>query len=393
MPTIDIPTIYLLAGFSSLLASAILLWLRGDHRNSGHALSLFIGSVLTLGAGFVCFAARGIGHGTMMAILGYTSIGAAAVLNWQACARLFGAKARPRVAVLALLTYFGALMNLHEPTAQHAVARMAVNAGFMVAFMGLSARLAHRSRWISVPRSVRLMRNVMVFFSGVFAVRVFAFLLHVVPMHADGSAPPSLGRLVFALLLGSLPMAIAFAAFSIANSQLSALLRKTATTDPLTGLLTRGWLLDSGSRLLEHRSEQSCMALLMIDLDNFKTINDRHGHSGGDEVLCHVATVLRDNLRPGDFVARYGGDEFCALVSVPGEAAAFVLAERVRAAMEARPHLINGEPVPLTLSIGVTVHRQGASLRQTLDEADKRAYRAKASGRNRVIGIGQPVAA
>ncbi len=390
---IDVPTVYTLSGLSSLLASAILVWLRGDHRSAGPALTRFTGAVLVLGAAFICFAARDIGQGPMIAILGYAGFGVSAVLIWQACARLFGAPTRTRVALLALLAYVGALLTVHEASAQHAVARMAVNGGFMIVFFGLAARQAHRSRWIAALRSVRLMRTVMVFFCCVFAVRVFAFLLEVIPLHPDGSAPPGTGRLLFALLLGSLPFAITFAAFSCANSQLSAALRRTATTDDLTGLLTRRWLLDSGSRLLERPSPSECTALLMIDLDNFKAINDRHGHGGGDEVLCHVANVLRDNLRPGDFIARYGGDEFCALLQVRGEASAFVVAERIRAAMEARPHRIDGEPVPLTLSIGVTIHRTGATLRQTLDEADRRAYRAKAGGRNRVVANDPPIPA
>ena len=103
----------------------------------------------------------------------------------------------------------------------------------------------------------------------------------------------------------------------------------------------------------------------MIDIDRFKPINDRHGHGVGDQVLRHVAGVLRQSLRPDSLIVRYGGDEFCALVS---------------------------QRIPVTLSIGVTVHRPGKTLGQLLDEADRRAYRAKADGRNRVIADDLPVA-
>ena len=390
MMLIDIPTVYLLTAFSSLLGCIVLMRLRGDYRDSAPALTLFAVAILALGAGFVCFGVREHSHTTAVVMTGYIAFGVSAVLIWQACARLFGVPARPGVATLSLVVYVAGLSTIHEPSAEHAVARIAMNSAFMIVFLGLSARQAHRSRWIAMLRSVRLLRNVMLFFCGVFAIRVLAFLAHGIPLHADGSAPPTVWRLSFAMLTGTLPFSLTVVAFTIANSQLSVELRKSATTDELTGLLTRRWLLDAGSRLLENTSAKGCIALLMIDLDNFKAVNDKYGHGRGDEALRHVASVLRNNLRPGDFIARYGGDEFCALAPVRGEAAAFVVAERVRAAMEAQPFRIDGEPMPITLSIGVTIHRNGDTLRQTIDEADRRAYSAKSGGRNRVVAEDEP---
>src|SRR5690606_12512428 len=174
--------------------------------------------------------------------------------------------------------------------------------------------------------------------------------------------------------------------------QLSVRLRRMATTDDLTGLVARRSLQESADRLLGKPAGDGCIALLMIDVDNFKVINDRYGHGIGDHVLRHVAGVLRQSLRPDSLIVRYGGDEFCALVPVPGEATAFVVAERLRATMEASPYRLDGQRIPVTLSIGVTVHRHGKTLRQLLDEADRRAYRAKADGRNRVVAEDLPVA-
>ncbi len=139
--------------------------------------------------------------------------------------------------------------------------------------------------------------------------------------------------------------------------------------------------------------DRECIALLMIDLDDFKTVNDRHGHSVGDEMLRHVAQLLRSALRPDSLIVRYGGDEFCALVPVPGEAAAFGIAERLRATIEAVPFRQASLPLPITMSIGVSIHRPGRALREMLDEADRRAYRAKSQGRNRVVADDSRVAA
>jgi len=131
----------------------------------------------------------------------------------------------------------------------------------------------------------------------------------------------------------------------------------------------------------------------MIDLDDFKNVNDRHGHGIGDELQRHVAALLRGALRPDSLIVRYGGDEFCALVPVPGEAAAFGVAERLRATIEASPYCHESLPLPITMSIGVSIHRPGRTLREMLDEADRRAYRAKSQGRNRVVADDPLVAA
>src|SRR5690606_33220397 len=104
-----------------------------------------------------------------------------------------------------------------------------------------------------------------------------------------------------------------------------------------------------------------CLAVLMIDLDDFKQVNDRHGHAAGDEVLRHVAGLLRETLREDSLIVRYGGDEFCALVPVASEAAAFIVGERLRTALASVPCTFTTPPSIVTASIGVTVHRHGSS--------------------------------
>ncbi len=138
--------------------------------------------------------------------------------------------------------------------------------------------------------------------------------------------------------------------------------------------------------MLARLPADGCLAVLMIDLDDFKRVNDAHGHAVGDEVLRHVARLLRESLREDSLIVRYGGDEFCALVPVASEAAAFVVGERLRIAMATSPYLQVDPPIMITASVGVSVHRHGSSLRERLVEADKRAYNAKAGGRNLVVG-------
>ena len=383
--SLDISTVYLLTGLSSLVGSAILLWLRADHRDSGPALSLFAGAILMLGVGFVCFALRDEWAGRILPVLGYVTFGVSSVLVWLGSLHLLGGRPRPAVAAGALLAYVIALAALSASTAPMAVARIALSSVFLVGFMGLAARAAHRSPWARQLRSVRLMRDLLLVFCALILMRAAVFVADGIPLHPDGSAPPGLTRPLFAAVFGSLPFSITVAVLGVVNSQLSTRLRRMASTDDLTGLVSRRLLQDSAQRMLAESPQSGCIALLMIDVDRFKAINDRYGHQLGDQVLRHVAAVLRQWLRPDSLIVRYGGDEFCALVPIPGEAAAFVVAERLRAAMEASPYALDGQRIAVTLSIGVSVHRHGLTLRQLLDEADRRAYRAKADGRNRVI--------
>ncbi|MFO1301199.1 MAG: GGDEF domain-containing protein [Burkholderiaceae bacterium] len=391
----DIPTVYMLTGFSSLVGAGILIWLRRDHRESSPALTLFAAGILALGVGFLSFAAREVVDGWLAPLVGYGGFGVSAALIWLGSRQLYGQPGLqgPIVAGVAIAGYVAALFAIREPTAAKAIARITLNGVFVIAFMGLAAWEAHRSRWLAPLRSVRLIRALLVLFCAIVAVRMLAFLVQGIPLHADGSAPPGALRAFFAVVFGSMPFAITVSVLGISNSQLSTRLHQMATTDDLTGLVSRRSLQESANRLLEQAPDSGCIALLMIDVDNFKTINDRHGHTIGDHVLRHVANVLRQSLRPDSLIVRYGGDEFCALVPVPGEAAAFVVAERLRATMEASPYRLDSQRIPVTLSIGVSVHRHGKTLRQLLDEADRRAYRAKADGRNRVVADDLPLAA
>jgi len=161
--------------------------------------------------------------------------------------------------------------------------------------------------------------------------------------------------------------------------------------DPLTELPNRRLLLERLGHTLEAvHSGAGIGALLFVDLDNFKRINDARGHVLGDAVLCGVAQRLKDMVRGVDTVARIGGDEFVILLDHFGRSQdesariAMTIAESVRAALE-QPLIINGQPYFSGGSIGVTLLRaDGKSTHDVLREADTAMYRAKESGRNRV---------
>jgi two-component system cell cycle response regulator len=169
----------------------------------------------------------------------------------------------------------------------------------------------------------------------------------------------------------------------------NARLEQLAQTDPLTQLLNRRALTERITAEMERALRyDSTMALLMIDLDHFKKVNDTYGHLVGDDVLRDVAQLLGETIRTSDIVARYGGEEFLVLLPETDEVGAESFAERIRAAVESHAFARDAmaEPLRLTASVGVAVFPAARieSVEDLFARADAALYRAKADGRNRV---------
>jgi diguanylate cyclase (GGDEF)-like protein len=124
-------------------------------------------------------------------------------------------------------------------------------------------------------------------------------------------------------------------------------------------------------------------ALLFLDLDHFKILNDRRGHAAGDEALIAVAHALREELRPTDLFGRYGGEEFVALLDGAGEEEAMQVATRLCRRIHRLEIPVDGEQLQLTVSIGVAVRRTHDSIDSLVARADQAMYDAKLGGRNR----------
>ena len=159
-------------------------------------------------------------------------------------------------------------------------------------------------------------------------------------------------------------------------------LTKMATCDVLTGCFNRRYLFTQLEKSWgESRSDGSTMACIMLDIDHFKSVNDTHGHAKGDAVLQEVAARMLRTVGPGDLLCRYGGEEFCVLMTAMSLDAAAEMAEKLRLA-------ITGSPIAelkITSSFGVTTGMHGARQpAELLEQADKSLYFAKHSGRNRV---------
>ncbi|MDB5981427.1 MAG: hypothetical protein JWQ69_2442 [Pseudomonas sp.] len=161
--------------------------------------------------------------------------------------------------------------------------------------------------------------------------------------------------------------------------------RQKALIDPLTTLPNRAaW----GERLEKEvglwQKNKNELLLAMLDLDHFKRINDNYGHLAGDKVLKIIANELRKRLRPSDFIARFGGEEFVLLIPNTSVREGLALLEKLRKAIEACPFHFKGEPVTITVSMGLTAFRAGERNESVLQRADQALYRAKDEGRNRI---------
>ena len=162
-------------------------------------------------------------------------------------------------------------------------------------------------------------------------------------------------------------------------------LLKQATLDPLTGLSNRGHFQTLVSNELARCQRSGApVAVMLCDVDHFKQVNDRCGHAVGDLALVHVAKILSANLRECDVLARWGGEEFLALLPDSSLQAAHAAAERIRAAIEAHPLAIDGTPITITLSFGVAQLHGSHDLQDATARADKALYDSKRAGRNRV---------
>lgn len=168
------------------------------------------------------------------------------------------------------------------------------------------------------------------------------------------------------------------------RKQFEAELTTMAVTDPVTGLWNRRQSTDLLAADLEQaqRTGQP-MTLLMIDIDNFKNINDTHGHQTGDRVLIEVGRRLRDNLRSTDIVGRWGGEEFIVLLRYCGLTDALGTAEKLRRQIAEAPF---ERLCAVTVSTGATQLRGEDDLNSWLGRADEALYEAKRAGRNAVVG-------
>lgn len=169
-------------------------------------------------------------------------------------------------------------------------------------------------------------------------------------------------------------------------------IEEMASTDKLTGLFNRQAFAILMDKLrADYKREPRPVAMLLVDVDHFKAINDRHGHATGDRVLGGVARQLLQELRQSDIVVRWGGEEFLVVLKNCDLAEAQLIAEKLRRGIEQARFEASGQPIAVTISVGVSQFSGDELPEQAISRADAGLYRAKHEGRNRVgVGAAEP---
>jgi len=163
--------------------------------------------------------------------------------------------------------------------------------------------------------------------------------------------------------------------------------QKHATTDALTGLGNRHAMEESFPREVKRcAQDKHDVSLVMVDVDQFKSFNDKFGHVAGDSALSAVARIIRKQFRPRDLLVRYGGDEFSVLLPGVSASESLIIAERVRAAVSGNTEDSDDSliRIPIKISMGVAELKDGGNFESLLRDSDAALYRAKNAGRNRV---------
>ncbi len=163
-------------------------------------------------------------------------------------------------------------------------------------------------------------------------------------------------------------------------------LRELATTDELTGLHNRRYIVESAAREISRvKRNPEVFSIALIDVDDFKLVNDRMGHAAGDLALQTVAAICARGCRGSDVVARYGGEEFLLLLPHTGVDGARLLSERLRAAIEGASVTSSRGSIRVTASFGITEYRGEATISEVIERADEALYAAKRAGKNRIV--------
>ena len=361
-------------------AAFLFFWLQ-DRRSNW--LAWWIGPYFLGGTGIALFVPRGlisdwISIGLANALL-FVSFG----LVWQGARVFTGRKADPLITIVPAMAWLAlcALPGFMETTTLRIVIASAVVSGhtMLTAFELWTDRSEH------LP-SRRPAIAVLVSFSIFIGIRI-PFVGYL-PFPMGGGELNSTWLAVVNLIVLAHIGAFAFLMVSLSKERREAEQRHFAMLDPLTGLMNRRAFMSAVERAARRRAGHGRrpVALLVLDLDNFKQVNDRYGHEVGDRVLVAFAQVAESVTRPTDQLYRMGGEEFCFILPDTELSEAVGAAERIREAFAVTAVEARGASVGTTVSIGVAAaDHSGFDLDLLLEAADAAVYEAKSRGRNQIV--------
>lgn len=377
MVLIDPRTVMLLAGVMSGLMSLVLYALKRNYPASIKGLGEWSAALLVLFVAGLLVTARG-------ALPDFISISVSAFLLWSGLylsyvgsQRFFGVtpRMRPWMSFITGVLLIQVWFNLFEPSYH---VRMILTTLVTACLTAVHAWLIVRQRAITFARALAI--GVLVFLAASQIIRLVSSFGSSFPVNAEFFEASTLNLIyitsfTFSILLFSISTLL------MAAERLRTELEHLASHDSLTNTLTRRHMNEACDTELERcRRHGHRLALLMMDLDHFKAINDTYGHQAGDQVLIDFAAKVNALLRRTDQLGRFGGEEFMLLLPETSLEEAIMVAERIRDTCA-----VVGQVPACTVSIGLTTNQKDTDTVDTLlARADAAMYRAKAHGRNRV---------
>jgi diguanylate cyclase (GGDEF)-like protein len=373
--SLDTSTLYLVAAMVAAMLGAMLLFFG---RQENIAALKWWGTAYLLGAasvGFWTLAAGSLGETFSLALnaVGFVACG----MVWNASRVFHGRKPNLPGQVLGAIAWIAAATTV-APEAS--AMRLTIGAAIVAIYAALTAaelwserRRTLQKRWPTCAVPV---------------LHGFVLMLPILLgdlLHPNGDmSSGSIWVTVFSLELVLYAVGTVFVIFMLVSERTVTAHKTAASTDPLTGMFNRRGFAEATSRVIEREANAGRPVTVMIlDIDHFKSINDRFGHPAGDEILQLFAAIVVNTLRITDISGRIGGEEFAALLPCSLEEAVFA-AERVREAFESSGIVVEDGSVDTTVSIGVAGGPAGTELEVLLAAADTALYQAKRGGRNRV---------
>lgn len=321
----------------------------------------------------------------MAILVASTLFGAAALMMLQGCREFFGlrpSRSFEYVAYGALvlgIVYWGYI----SPNVN---ARIALLSAFFAYVRLVIGWIAFRLRPPGRPKyCYRFLSGAAFFGAAVHVSRAFACVVGW--EHQTGFLEATPMNIAF-LGLGILALpCLSIGVVMLAHDRMAERMERLANVDGLTGALVRRAFL-AGAESLLHKAMNSelRLSIAILDLDKFKTINDVHGHAGGDQALAHFASTISSGLGRADLFGRLGGEEFAVLLLSTGQADTVRLMDKLRASVAASRLTIASREVAYTFSAGVDEYHEGDTLANMMGRADAALYAAKAMGRNCVVG-------
>ena len=373
--SLDTSTLYLVATMVAATLGAMLLFF-GTQENFP-ALRWW-GTAYLLGAVSVALSTLASNMLGAMLSLALNAVGFAACgMVWNAARVFHGRQPNLPGLLLGAMVWVAAVMML-KPEAS--AIRFMIGAAIVAIYATLTAAQLWSERRKTLQR--RWPAIVVPVLHG-FVLMLPILLGGLLRPHDDAFAG-SIWVTVFSIELVLYAVATVFVIFMLVSERVVTAHKTAASTDPLTGMFNRRGFAEATSRVIEREANAGRpVTVLIFDLDHFKSINDRFGHSAGDEILKLFATVVLSTLRITDLSGRVGGEEFAALLPCPLDEGV-IAAERVREAFADSGIVVEDGPVDTTVSIGVAGGPAGTELEVLLAAADSALYQAKRNGRNRV---------